>query len=407
MFDRRLIARCVAWCAFATFLSLSAQSVSAQQPSTPTNSATGDQKTDAPAGQTTTLSLDAKLVNLPVIVRDKKNALIQNLTKDDFTLTVDGHPESIRYFDKDNDLPLTLGLLVDVSGSVRNTLEDERSASSSFLDKMLTTPANRPADRAFIIQFSQQSELLQDLTSSRPKLQAAIKELGSTDSNSSRNQSSDPNDPNGGGSSRRRGGAGTTLYDAVFLAADELLSKQQGRKAIIILSDGDDNGSKESLNRCIEAAQRADTVVYAIYFKGEAHNNNQQQQNNRGGGFPGGGGGRFPGGGGGGYPGGGGGYPGGGRNGGGGQRPTENRESGKKILDRITGETGGRVFEESKKQDFTSIYNQIAEELRSQYRLGFTPDKAITDDGYHQIDLSLPKKKDLRIQTRDGYYTGK
>jgi VWFA-related protein len=356
-------------------------------------------KPDTAQAATTTLSLDARLVNLPVIVRDKKGAIVQNLTKEDFTLSVDNHTETIRYFDKDNDLPLTLGLLVDVSGSVRNALDDERTASSSFLDKMLTAPAGRPPDRAFIIQFSQQTELLQDVTASRPKLQAAIKELGSSDPRS--NQQSDPDNGNGnGGGARRRGG--TTLYDAVFLSADELLSKQKGRKAIILLTDGDDNGSRESLSSCIEAAQRADTIVYAIYFKGNQPGNNQPPQGNRGGGFPGGGG-RFPGGG---YPGGGGGYPGGGRQGGG-QRPQETRADGKKILERMVNETGGRMFEESKKQDFASIYNQIAEELRSQYRLGFTPDQAIMDDGYHRVDLDLPKKKDLRIQTRDGYYTGK
>jgi VWFA-related protein len=364
------------WCALAA-------SALAQQPATPAP------KTDAgPAGQTTTLSLDAKLVNLPVLVRDKKGALVQSLTKDDFTLSVDGHPETIRYFDKDNDLPLTVGLLVDVSGSVSNTLDAERTASSAFLDQMLSTPANRPADRAFIIQFSRSTELLQDLTSSRPKLQAAIKELGSPDPHAQQDPDNGGNNNNGGsGNSHRRGG--TTLYDAVFLSADELLSKQTGRKAIVLLTDGEDNGSKESLNRCIEAAQRADTIVYAVYFKGEEHHD--QQSDNRGGG----------------YPGGGGGYPGGGHRGGGppggGQ---ESRIDGKKVLEKMTAETGGRMFE-VKKGDFAGIYNQIAEELRSQYRLAFTPDKAILDDGYHTVDLLLPKKKDLRIQTRDGYYTGK
>ncbi len=358
-------------------------------------------KSDAPGGQTTTLSLDARLVNLPVVVRDKKGAIIQNLTKDDFTLTVDGHAETIRYFDKDSDLPLTIGLLVDVSGSVRNMLDDERTASAAFLDQMLKAPA----DRAFIIQFSNQTELLQDVTGSRPRLQAALRELGSPSPNSSNNQPNDPDDNNnnGNGPPRRRVG-GTTLYDAAFLSADEVLSRQKGRKAIVILTDGEDRNSRETLNRAIEAAQRADTIIYAIYFKGEDHNNDRQDDRR---GYPGGGG-RYPGGGG--YPGGG--YPGGGYPGGGGrypqQRPQqETRLDGKKILERMTAETGGRMFEESRKQDFAAIYTQIADELRQQYRLGFTPDQAILEDGYHQIDLTLPKKKDLKIQTRDGYYTGK
>jgi len=180
-------------------------------------------------------------------------------------------------------------------------------------------------------------------------------------------------------------------------------SRRAGRRSF--LTDGEDNGSRESLNRCIEAAQRADTIVYAIYFKGDrgGYQQGDPNQNRRGGGggFPGGRGGiGFPGGG-------GGGYPGGGRGGGGGQRPQEMHVDGKKILERMVNETGGRVFEESKKQDFAAIYSQIAEELRSQYRLGFTPDQTNMEDGYHRVELDLPKKKDLRIQTREGYYTGK
>src|SRR5580698_6577906 len=127
----------------------------------------------APASTAPTLSVDARLVNLPVVVRDKKGALIQNLTKDDFVLQVDGKPQTIRYFDKDTNLPLTLGLLVDTSLSQRDVIDEERTASSVFLDQMLTTPK----DKAFIIQFAAETELLQDLTSSRPQLQAALKEI--------------------------------------------------------------------------------------------------------------------------------------------------------------------------------------------------------------------------------------
>ena len=362
---------------------------------------------EQPAGPTSTLSLDARLVNLPVIVRDKKGAIIQNLSKDEFTLTVDGHAANIRYFDKDNDLPLTLGLLVDVGASVRNMLDEERTASSAFIDQMITAPAGRQPDRAFIIQFSQQTELLRDLTPSRAKLQAAIKELGTADPNANHRQpqdsnANDSNNSAGRGGSRRRVD-GTTLYDAVFLSADEVLSQQKGRKAIILLTDGTDNGSRESLGRCIEAAQRADTIIYAIYFKGDqgGFQRRDPDQDRRGGGYPGYPGGGYPGGG---YPGGG--YPGGGYPGGG-QRPEEMHVDAKKVLERMVNETGGRVFEESRKQDFAAIYEQIAEELRSQYRLGFTPDQTNMEDGYHRVALDLPKKKDLKIQTREGYYTGK
>jgi VWFA-related protein len=219
------------------------------------------------------------------------------------------------------------------------------------------------------------------------------------------------NNPNNSNSNGRGYGrdqhAGTVLYDALFLSADELLSKQKGRKALIILSDGDDRGSKESISSSIEAAQRADTVVYAIYFKGRETGNYDNNRNQQGGGYPGGRGGGYPGIG---FPGGGGGYPGGGRGGRGGQQPSETppRTDGKKVLQRMADETGGRLFEVSKKQTVADIYKQIGEELRAQYRLAFTPDQTTASDGYHRIDLSFTKSspKDLYIQTRDGYYTG-
>ena len=335
-----------------------------------------------------TITVNTKLVNLPVIVRDKKGALVQNLTKTEFALSVDGHPETIRYFDKDNDLPLTLGLLVDTSGSVRSALDEERTASEAFLDQMMTAPANRTPDQAFLIQFAHETELLQDLTSSSPKLREALQEVGTE----SRNDQ-DSNGGNSGGNSGYGGygrhgghhGGGTTLYDAIFLASDSLMQKQHGRKALVVLTDGEDRGSLETLAHAIAAAQRAETVVYAIHFKGEQHG-----YGGHGGGF-----GRR-----GGFPGGGG-YP-----GGGGQRGGENRPDGKKVLEQITGETGGRVFELSGKQTFATIYTQIAEELRSQYRLGYTPDAATAAEGFHRVDLTVPKDKKLIVQTRDGYYTG-
>jgi len=348
---------------------------------------TAQQKAAADQSSTTTaptIAVDARLVNLPVVVRDKKGALIQNLTKDDFTLQVDGKPQTIRYFDKDTNLPLTLGLLVDISQSQRNVLDEERTASGTFLDQMLTNPK----DQAFIAQFARQTELLQDLTTSRPLLQKALREIDT------------PGPASDDDSSHSRGG--TVLYDALFLAADELMSKQTGRKALIILSDGVDRNSKENLVRSIEAAQRADTIIYAIYFKGEeSHPQNNNTQRGRGG-FPGGG---FPGGG---YPGGG--YPGGrgGGNGGGngGNYPTQNHVDGKKILERMAQETGGRLFEVKKNQDVAQIYNQIAEELRAQYRLGYTPSQDAASSGYHQVAVDV-HQKGLFVQTRDGYYSGK
>jgi VWFA-related protein len=337
--------------------------------------------------------VDVKVVTLPVTVRDKHEKIVRDLTKDDFTLQEDGRAQTIKYFSQDTNLPLTLGLLVDTSRSQTNVLEAERNASRSFLDQMVV----QPKDKAFLIHFDHEVELLQDLTSSREKLEAALELLKTP---SDRDKSNDPNDPSNSpsGSDSHHGG-GTQLYDAVFLASNEIMKKQQGRKALIILSDGVDRGSKTYLEGAIESAQRADTVIYSIYFADSHRDDNQGQR--RGGGWPGGGGG------GGGWPGGGGGWPGGGGGGGGrrggGQRPSESHADGKKILQRISKETGGRFFEVTKKETVGDIYSSIVEELRTQYIMGYTPDKDSTASGYHHVQLTV-KKKDLTVQTRDGYY---
>ena len=347
-----------------------------------------------------TIAVDVKVVTLPVTVRDKHGKIVRDLTKDDFTLQEDGRPQTIRYFSQETNLPLTLGLLVDTSRSQTNVLDAERNASRSFLDQMLV----QEKDKAFLIHFDREVELLQDLTSSREKLQAALELLKTP---SDRERSNDPNDSpdsrSGSGSGSHHGG-GTQLYDAVFLASNELMKKQQGRKALIILSDGVDRGSKTYLESAIESAQRADTVVYSIYFA-DSHHEDRNEGQRRGGGMGRGGGG-WPGGGGG-WPGGGGGYPGGGggRGGpGGGQRhPQEPRADGKKILERISKETGGRFFEVSKKESVGEIYSSIVEELRTQYSMGYTPDKDSAASGYHHVQLQV-KRKDLTVQTREGYY---
>src|SRR5216684_1112877 len=344
-----------------------------------------------------TIAVDVKVVTLPVTVRDKHGKIVRDLTKDDFTLQEDGRPQTIRYFSQEANLPLTLGLLVDTSRSQTNVLDAERNASRSFLDQMLV----QEKDKAFLIHFDREVELLQDLTSSREKLQAALELLKTP---SDRERSNDPDDSpdsrsgdsrSGSGSGSHHGG-GTQLYDAVFLASNELMKKQQGRKALIILTDGVDRGSKTYLESAIESAQRADTIVYSIYFA-DSHHDDRNQDQRRGGGMGRGGGG---------WPGGGGRYPGGGggRGGRGGQRhPEEPRTDGKKILQRVSRETGGRFFEVTKKEPVGQIYDSIVEELRTQYSMGYTPDKDSAASGYHHVQLAV-KRKDLTVQTREGYY---
>ena len=382
---------------------------------TKTSAPSANEQADIPtSGSAGTMSVQAKLVVLPTVVRDKKGALINDLKKENFSLEVDGQAQTIRYFDHDTDIPLTLGLLVDVSGSMRNEVDPEKSASQTFLDTMLMPAAGkRESDKAFVVQFAKEVELLQDTTDAKPRLQRALKELGTSSPSFHNSDSNQGPTQDSEGRYIRHGG--TALYDAIYLSGDEVMSKQPGkRRALIVLTDGVDRGSKESLTDAIEAAQRADTIVYGIYYKGE---NGRQDFNRAGrGGYPGGGypGGGYPGGGypGGGYPGGGGGYP---RGGGGGQNPRGGGEDhkpyvdGKKTLERICGETGGRVFEVGKHQSIDDIYKQIGDELRAQYRLGFTPSGDAAKDRYHQINLALTgddAKKKMDIQVRDGYYMG-
>ncbi len=337
-----------------------------------------------------TISVHVKLVTMFATVRDKHGALIRNLTKDDFALQQDGHPQTITYFAPDSDLPLTLGLLVDTSMSQRRVLDQERDASHAFLDHML----REDKDKAFVIHFDREVELLQDLTSSRQKLEASLDQLGrpqfsQAGGGGGGSSGSDPDSGGGSGGgggrgSRGYGGGGTLLYDAVFLASDELMKKQQGRKALIILSDGVDRGSKETLRDAIETAERADTLVYSILFADKEGYGN-------GGGY---GGGHM----------GGGGMGGGGMGGGGHHRyPQESRPDGKKVLQQLSKETGGRFFEVTKKETMDQIYAEIDEELRNQYALGYTPDKTDAAVGYHKIQLTT-KQKDATVQTREGFY---
>ena len=350
----------------------------------------------------TTLKIQAREVVLPVTVRDKKGALVTSLKAGDFTLTEDGRPQTIKSFSRESNLPFLLGLLVDTSRSLSGAMENERKAAGKFVDQML--PADPKAatkgDQAFLIHFDREVELLEDFTNSRDKLHRELDEMGPT-----RAAKNDTLGPETAGDDRERPRGrlgGTQLYDAIYLASDELMKPKEGRKALVVFSDGVDRGSKETLNDAVDAADRANVAVYTIYFKGE--------QERPGGGFPGqGGGGRrgvrggggYPGGGGG-YPGGGGGYPGGGGRGGGGGDKREEAD-GKKIMEKIAVRTGGRYFEAKKKDNLEEIYGQIAEELRGQYLLTYTPDLVDKEGGFHKIALKA-NKDDLTVVTREGYY---
>ncbi|MGH9663103.1 MAG: VWA domain-containing protein, partial [Bryobacteraceae bacterium] len=266
-----------------------------------------------------------KVVDVLATVRDKQGQIVPNLTKDDFVLQEDGRPQTIRYFARETDLPLTLGLLVDTSGSERHLIGQEQTASYRFLVQVL----REDRDMAFLIHFDREVELLQDLTSSRKRLETALADLDEPEQQGQWGRRGSPGGPRGG----------TSLYDAVYLASGELMRKQHGRKALILMSDGEDNASREPLSTAVASAQRADTLVYSILFADERGLN---------GGF--------------------GGY-GMGRHRGGPGRLPERRPDGKKVLQRISEDTGGAFFSASKKQTLEDIFNRIQEELRNQYSL--------------------------------------
>jgi VWFA-related protein len=324
-------------------------------------------------------STSVNVVSVLATVRDKQGKIVHDLAQDEFTIQEDGRPQSIRYFAQQSDLPLTLGLLIDTSGSQSRVLDRERSASYEFFEHIL----REDKDKAFLIHFDREVELLQDLTSSRKELEAALKDVERPQLNR-RPSSSGGGPPQGRG--QGRGFGGTALYDSVFLAADEILKKQQGRKAVVLLSDGVDTNSKTSIGGAIESAQRADMLVYSIRFADADVSRSPvgfggpgMGRGGRRGGM-GGGGGRFP-------------------------QPSPGGRSGvdgKKVLQRISDETGGSYFEVTSKMPIDKIYDQIEEELRNQYSLGYTPEQS--SGGYHKILVSV-KRKNLTVRARDGYYS--
>lgn len=324
-----------------------------------------------------TFSTDVKVVNLFATVRDRKGQIVRDLTQNDFLLDEDGHPQAIRYFSRESDLPLTLGLLVDTSGSTRRVLPDEQSASYQFLEQVL----REDKDQAFLVHFDFEVELVQDLTNSRAKLERAINDLDTADMMRPRYGRGYPGGgypgggyPGGGYPGRRypggyprgpqRRGGGTDLYDAIYLSSNELMRKQKGRKALILLSDGADTGSRETLDNAVEAGQRADTLVYSILF--------EDPEFAALGGY--GRMGRFP----------------------------ADAPDGRTVMQEISRETGGRFFEVSRRMPINRVFSEIEEDLRNQYSIGYTPTDMASKE-YRHIHLTT-KQRGYVVQTREGYY---
>jgi VWFA-related protein len=294
----------------------------------------GTQQNDTP-----TFRKNVNVVNVFFTVKGPHNALIPNLTKNDFDLFEDGKPQTIKYFSAESDQPLTLGLLIDSSGSMQRMLPSEKIIAGDFLRQVVT-----PKDLAFIISFDISVDLLQDLTSDVHLLRAGL--------NKARINV-------GGGSGGIPGlgqgpvpishPKGTLLYDGVFLAADEMLSKQVGRKAMVILTDGVDEGSRLKLKDAIQAAQKSDVVCYVLLLSDPQYGSDMRDM----------------------------------------------RE--------LSEQTGGRAIQVDRVDKIADAFDQISRELRSQYYIGYSPENPKRDGSFRKIEVK--SKTGLKIQARRGYYS--
>ncbi len=325
--------------------------VFAQQPASPAASvpqASQDQKSDDSQQPTETLKVNVNVVQLFFNVKDKHGALIPNLTKNDFDIAEDGTPQTVKYFTAESNLPLTIGMMIDASGSQRNVIDMEKEVGGAFLRQILTDK-----DESFVISFDITVDLLQDFTRDVHRLQAALNKA-----KVNVDYSSGGIPGMGGGPVPQRGNSpGTLLYDAVYLSAHDMLSKEVGRKAMILLTDGQDEGSRLKLQDAIEASQKADAIVYVLLCADRGFY----------GGF---------------------GY------------------SGESEMRKLTEQTGGRVINVGNKFDkLRDAFDQIAAELRSQYNIGYTPTNTKLDGSYRKLEIK--NKQNYKIQSRAGYYAGR
>jgi len=315
----------------------------------PAQQAPADQKPDESQGPVATFKASTGIVQLFFNVKDKHGALIPNLTKDDFNVNEDGSPQTIKYFTAESNLPLTLGILIDSSGSQLNVLDMEKEVGGAFLKQILTDK-----DEAFVIDFNVDATLAQDFTRDVHRLQKA---LNSVKINSGVTMPTLPGA--GGGPVPTAYAPGTVLYDAVYLSAHDMLAKEVGRKAMILLTDGQDEGSRLKIRDAIEAAQKADTIIYVLLCA------------DRGiyGGF-------------------GMGY------------------TGEGDMRKLTEQSGGRVINVGNKFDkLKEAFDQIANELRSQYNIGFTSTNTKLDGTFRKLEIK--SKQNYKIQARAGYYAGR
>jgi VWFA-related protein len=294
-----------------------------------------------------TIKVEVQLVNILFNVRDKRGGLIGNLNKDDFTIFEDGKQQDVKYFNRETDLPLTIGLLIDVSASQGNLIDIERNAAYQFFGSVL-----RKQDLAFLISFGSDAELLQDYTNSATLLRRGLDGL---------KVNSDVGGLHPGPVPTISQPRGTILYDAVYLAASDQLKGQVGRKVLVLITDGEDQGSRYKIAQAIEAAQRADAIIYGFYYVDRAF------------------------------------YYGHGLVFGG----VSDSE-----LRRMAEETGGHNFHVDKKMTLQDAFTELQNEMRSQYAIGYTPVNATKDNTFRRIEIRT-NNKEWKVQARKGYYASK
>lgn len=284
------------------------------------------------------LQVRVNLVHLFVTVRDRHGGLVTNLTRENFRVYEDGNPQEIAYFDREMNLPLTLALLVDTSGSQERLLEPEKRAAKRFLARVL-----RRGDEALVITFDLDVNLLADFTFDLERLNRAI----------DRAQINAPSVPvmvQGPVPARPNG---THFYDAVYLACTEKLAGEAGRKAIVALTDAQDYGSMKKLSDAIEAAQHSDTVVHIVLLADRWQYWGSYE--------------------------------------------------GDRVASRLAEETGGRVIQARNAQQLDRAFDELAQELRSQYVLGYYPTNTARDGGFRRIRVEVTPGG-YRALTRKGYY---
>ena len=276
----------------------------------------------------TRILVDVTRVNMLFTVADKKGRFITDLNKDDFEVVEGKKQQTIQEFTAETDLPLRLAILVDTSNSIRDRFKFEQEAAIEFINSVV----HAPADKAMVVSFDSSAELVSDLIDDTEKLDGAVRSL--------------------------RPGGGTAFYDAIFFACRDKLQQDQPRhkfrRAMVIVTDGEDNESRYTRDQALEMAQKADVVIYTISTN-ISHTDTE----------------------------------------------------GDKVLRYLTQETGGRAFFPFKVEDLEQSFENIANELRHQYNIFYRPEPLKTDGLYHTVDLRVKGRKDLVVRARKGYYAPK